>query len=100
MICCLPKKCYMVVWTALYSITTFVVADFARVVKHPKAVAVGLTGQMILLPIVGFAIASPNLRSDNERNQTFLADCFLFKRKIATSPAIIDNTAEGSGTLG
>lgn len=32
--------------------------DFARVVKFPKAVTIGLVGQMVLLPAVGFMIAS------------------------------------------
>jgi len=32
--------------------------DFGRVVKYPKAVAVGLFGQMLLLPAVGFLIAA------------------------------------------
>lgn len=32
--------------------------DFARVVKFPKAVAIGLVGQMVLLPAVGFIIAA------------------------------------------
>lgn len=31
--------------------------DFARVVKYPKAVTIGLLGQMVLLPAVGFLIA-------------------------------------------
>lgn len=34
------------------------VADFARVVKYPKAVVVGVVGQMLLLPAVGFLIAA------------------------------------------
>lgn len=32
--------------------------DFARVAKFPKAVTVGLVGQMVLLPAVGFLIAA------------------------------------------
>lgn len=31
--------------------------DFVRVVKYPKAVAVGLGSQLVLLPLIGFAIA-------------------------------------------
>ena len=31
--------------------------DFARVIKYPKAVILGLVNQLILLPIVGFSIA-------------------------------------------
>tara|TARA_R110002073_G_scaffold336557_1_gene535418 strand:- start:12432 stop:13301 length:870 start_codon:yes stop_codon:yes gene_type:complete len=33
-------------------------ADFRRVAKHPKAFFVGFAGQMILLPAIGFAVAS------------------------------------------
>lgn len=33
------------------------VADFKGVVKYPKALMIGLTGQMILLPLVAFVIA-------------------------------------------
>ncbi|RUO26584.1 bile acid:sodium symporter [Aliidiomarina minuta] len=32
--------------------------DFARVVKFPKAVTIGLLGQMVLLPAMGFLIAA------------------------------------------
>lgn len=32
--------------------------DFARVVKYPKAVSVGVVGQMILLPAFGFVVAA------------------------------------------
>lgn len=37
---------------------SLVVNDFKRVVKYPKAVGIGLTNQLILLPIIGFALAS------------------------------------------
>lgn len=37
---------------------TLVVNDFKRVLKYPKAVGIGLTNQLILLPIIGFALAS------------------------------------------
>ena len=33
------------------------IADFKRVMDYPKAVFIGLTNQLILLPIVGFALA-------------------------------------------
>lgn len=36
---------------------TLVPADFQRVTRYPKAVAVGLISQLLLLPIVGFLIA-------------------------------------------
>ncbi len=32
--------------------------DFKRVVKYPKAVTVGLTNQLLFLPIIGFALAN------------------------------------------
>ncbi len=37
---------------------SLVVNDFKRVVKFPKAVGIGLTNQLILLPIIGFALAN------------------------------------------
>ncbi len=32
-------------------------ADFARVVKYPKAIILGLVNQLILLPLIGFSLA-------------------------------------------
>lgn len=37
---------------------TLVTNDFKRVFKYPKAVGIGLTNQLILLPIIGFALAN------------------------------------------
>lgn len=37
---------------------TLVTKDFKRVLKYPKAVGIGLTNQLILLPIIGFALAN------------------------------------------
>ena len=37
---------------------TLVVDDFKRVFQYPKAALVGLTNQLILLPIIGFALAT------------------------------------------
>lgn len=37
---------------------TLTVADFARLVARPRAVAAGLAGQVVLVPLVGFAVAS------------------------------------------
>ena len=37
---------------------TLVINDFKRVLKYPKAVGIGLTNQLILLPIIGFALAN------------------------------------------
>lgn len=34
------------------------VNDFKRVVKFPKAVGIGLTNQLVLLPVIGFALAN------------------------------------------
>ncbi|WP_144207767.1 bile acid:sodium symporter family protein [Shewanella donghaensis] len=34
------------------------ISDFKRVVNHPKAVAIGLTNQLLLLPIIGFILAN------------------------------------------
>ncbi|MGP4714331.1 bile acid:sodium symporter family protein [uncultured Psychrobacter sp.] len=37
---------------------TLITNDFKRVLKYPKAVSIGLTNQLILLPIIGFALAN------------------------------------------
>ncbi len=37
---------------------SLVVNDFKRVVKFPKAVSIGLTNQLIFLPVIGFALAN------------------------------------------
>jgi BASS family bile acid:Na+ symporter len=34
-----------------------VIGDFSRIVTHPKAFAVGLFSQMIMLPVIGFVLA-------------------------------------------
>jgi BASS family bile acid:Na+ symporter len=31
--------------------------DFTRIIKYPKAVLIGLTNQLVFLPIIGFALA-------------------------------------------
>ncbi|WP_067036368.1 bile acid:sodium symporter family protein [Allomuricauda sp. CP2A] len=36
---------------------SLVPADFSRILKNPKAILIGLTNQLILLPIVGFLLA-------------------------------------------
>ncbi len=36
---------------------SLVIDDFKRVIKYPKAILVGLTNQLILLPLIGFVIA-------------------------------------------
>ena len=37
---------------------TLVVNEFKRVVKFPKAVSIGLANQLIMLPLIGFALAN------------------------------------------
>ena len=37
---------------------SLVIDDFKRVAQYPKAAAIGLTNQLLLLPLIGFAIAS------------------------------------------
>lgn len=37
---------------------TLVTNDFKRVLKYPKAVGIGLTNQLLFLPIIGFALAN------------------------------------------
>jgi BASS family bile acid:Na+ symporter len=36
---------------------TLVPKDFTRIIKYPKAVVIGLTNQLLFLPIIGFALA-------------------------------------------
>lgn len=36
---------------------TLITSDFTRIIKYPKAVLIGLTNQLILLPIIGFSLA-------------------------------------------
>ena len=51
----LPLALFTIMWGMGLSLT---VEDFRRVVKVPKAVAVGLSLQMILLPLLGYAVLS------------------------------------------
>jgi BASS family bile acid:Na+ symporter len=37
---------------------TLVPGDFTRILKYPKAVVIGLTNQLILLPLIGFALVT------------------------------------------
>ncbi len=41
----------------LYLGMTLVLADFRRVAQRPRALLAGLTGQMLQLPLAGFAVA-------------------------------------------
>ncbi len=36
---------------------TLIPADFKRIIKYPKSVLIGLTNQLVLLPIIGFLLA-------------------------------------------
>ena len=55
---------------------TLVPKDFTRIIKHPKAVLIGLTNQLVFLPIIGFALAiSFNLRSEMAIGLMILASC-------------------------
>lgn len=36
---------------------TLILADFTRIIKYPKAILVGLTNQLIFLPVIGFLLA-------------------------------------------
>ena len=36
---------------------TLIPADFTRIIKYPKAILIGLTNQLIFLPIIGFSLA-------------------------------------------
>ncbi|MEE9407500.1 MAG: bile acid:sodium symporter family protein [Polaribacter sp.] len=36
---------------------TLIPADFTRIIKYPKAILIGLTNQLIILPIIGFSLA-------------------------------------------
>lgn len=36
---------------------TLIPSDFTAVIKYPKAILIGLTNQLILLPIIGFSLA-------------------------------------------
>ena len=36
---------------------TLILSDFTRIIKYPKAILIGLTNQLIFLPIIGFSLA-------------------------------------------
>jgi BASS family bile acid:Na+ symporter len=36
---------------------TLIITDFTRVIKYPRAILIGLTNQLIFLPIIGFSLA-------------------------------------------
>ncbi|MEM9260634.1 MAG: bile acid:sodium symporter family protein, partial [Bacteroidota bacterium] len=49
----LPASLFIIMMGMVLSLT---VEDFKRVVRYPKAVGIGLTNQLLLLPIVGFVL--------------------------------------------
>ncbi|MFD2230654.1 bile acid:sodium symporter family protein [Alkalimarinus sediminis] len=52
------------------------VADFKRVIIYPKAVAIGIIGQILLLPLVGYFFASQfNLSPENAVGLMVLVAC-------------------------
>ncbi|MHA7058711.1 bile acid:sodium symporter family protein [Aquimarina sp. M1] len=55
---------------------SLVTADFKRILMYPKAILVGLTNQVIILPLVGFALASLlSLQSEIAVGIMILAAC-------------------------
>jgi len=56
--------------------TSLVVADFKRVLVFPKAVAIGIVGQILLLPVLGYFFASQfNLTPENAVGVMVLVAC-------------------------
>ena len=52
------------------------IADFKRIIAYPKAIFIGITNQMILLPLIGFGIASLlNLDAELAVGLMILAAC-------------------------
>lgn len=51
----LPMTLFVIMFSLGLSLT---IHDFSRIVTHPKAFALGLFSQMIMLPAIGFLIAS------------------------------------------
>ncbi len=51
----LPLSLFIIMWGMGLSLTP---GDFRRVVKVPRAVAVGIVLQMLILPLIGFAVIS------------------------------------------
>ncbi len=49
----LPLSLFIIMFGMGLSLST---ADFARVVRYPRAVVIGLAAQIVLLPLIGFAI--------------------------------------------
>ena len=55
---------------------TLIPADFTRIIKYPKAVLIGLTNQLIFLPLIGFILATSfNLNPTMAVGLMILATC-------------------------
>jgi len=55
---------------------TLIIADFTRIIKYPKAILIGLTNQLLCLPIIGFLLAiSFNLNPVMAVGLMILASC-------------------------
>jgi BASS family bile acid:Na+ symporter len=55
---------------------TLIPNDFTRVIKYPKAILIGLTNQLIILPIIGFSLAIAfNLNPTMAVGLMILASC-------------------------
>jgi BASS family bile acid:Na+ symporter len=55
---------------------TLIIADFTRIIKYPKAILIGLTNQLIFLPIIGFSLAIAfNLNPTMAVGLMILASC-------------------------
>ena len=55
---------------------TLIITDFTRIIKYPKAILIGLTNQLIFLPIIGFSLAIAfNLNPTMAVGLMILASC-------------------------
>lgn len=55
---------------------TLIISDFTRVIKYPRAILIGLTNQLIFLPIIGFSLAIAfNLKPVMAVGLMILASC-------------------------
>tara|TARA_B110000902_G_scaffold146208_1_gene168682 strand:+ start:705 stop:1583 length:879 start_codon:yes stop_codon:yes gene_type:complete len=55
---------------------TLIITDFTRIIKYPRAILIGLTNQLIFLPIIGFSLAIAfNLNPTMAVGLMILASC-------------------------
>lgn len=55
---------------------TLIITDFTRIIKYPRAILIGLTNQLIFLPIIGFLLAITfNLNPTMAVGLMILASC-------------------------